>query len=515
METKYQPTKQEVKTAIRIALLTPLSTLSVLVLLMIIIPVNGFLPGASNNEAWGIIAIVFVCLTPPVTLALLYYLLRRKLSPVQIPINGLIAGIMMIISTLIMIISKGNLQSDFASNAISIISLSTPILFPVQFLAPGFLVVYFLIPGYHLYAFILSILFQKRFRAFLRAMPLFVLILSLVFTSLILYQDPSKQRYAGHGFDYMNGYSSTDFSDYMVYSSPSKLVSLDHPASLIITGEENMPKMDGAEACYPIYAAVAKAVYKDISQIEVNAADEEKAKGSNGKIVRFSNTVRGFSDLITKNQSNGYNVDLFFGARPSESQLESAQENSVTLTITPIGREAFVFFVEPDNPVTNLTSDQIRKIYSGKIKNWKEVGGKNQQIKAFQRPANSGSQTIMEYFMGDVPLKEPETYEMIGDMGGIVHKVAQYANEQGAFGYSFRYFVEDLMQENNVRVIAVDGVQPTIENIRNGSYPLTTPLCLITRENDPNPNVQKMIDFMLSPDGQEIIEKTGYAGLGK
>ena len=57
--------------------------------------------------------------------------------------------------------------------------------------------------------------------------------------------------------------------------------------------------------------------------------------------------------------------------------------------------------------------------------------------------------------------------------------------------------------------------QPTLETIKDGSYPLTTALCLITRKDDPNPNVQKMIDFMLSPDGQEIVEKTGYAGVGE
>ena len=324
-------------------------------------------------------------------------------------------------------------------------------------------------------------------------------------------------RYGGHGFEYMNGYSSTDFKDYMVYSSPSKLVTLDHPASLVIEGEENMPKMDGAEACYPVYAAVAKAVYKDIATIESDfLKSDSPEKGANGKIVRFTNTVQAFWALIRKDTINGketYGTDLFFGARPSKEQLGYAEEYNVDLTITQIGKEAFVFFVEPDNPIENLTSDQIRAIYHGDITNWAQVGGKDQKIIAFQRPNNSGSQTIMTFFMGDVSLKEPDTFETVSPMQGVVHTVAQYNNEAGAFGYSFRYFVEDLMQENDVKVIAVDGVKPTLENIKNGSYPLTTALCLITRTDDPNPNVQKMIDYILSPEGQEILEKTGYAGL--
>ena len=115
--------------------------------------------------------------------------------------------------------------------------------------------------------------------------------------------------------------------------------------------------------------------------------------------------------------------------------------------------------------------------------------------------------------MGGTALKEPESYEVMDPMAGILRETAQYTNERGALGYSFRYFVEDLGQENNVNVLAVDGVKPTLETIRDGSYPLTVDLCLITRTDDETPNVQEMVDFMLSPQGQELVEKTGYAPL--
>ena len=324
--------------------------------------------------------------------------------------------------------------------------------------------------------------------------------------SLSQYRNRPEVRYAGHGFAYMHGYSSTDFTDYTVYGEYSKLVELDHQPDLVIENEKDMPVMDGAEACYPVYAALAKAVYRDIDKIELDAsrADDDY---TNGKIVSFTNTIEGFIRL-TEGE-----VDLFFGARPSKEQFEYAEEAGVPLTVTPIGREGFVFFVEEDNPVDNLTSEQIRAIYHGDITNWKEVGGKNQAITAFQRPNNSGSQTMMEYFMGDVSLKEPLTYETVGAMEGVIRKVAEYANEAGAMGYTFRYFLEGLHQEKGVKILSVDGVASTRENIENGSYPLTVGLCLVTRTNDPNPNVQKMIDFILSADGQTIIRETGYAGL--
>ena len=322
-----------------------------------------------------------------------------------------------------------------------------------------------------------------------------------------LYCNRPEVRYGGHGFAYMHGFSSTDFSQYMVYSQPGKLAALDHPAAFQIQDEADMPVMDGAEACYPLYAAAAKAVYQDIAHIESNWADSGERAWTNGKIVTFTNTVVGFERLIEGN------VDLFFGARPSADQLAYAAEQGVELEITPIGREAFVFFVEEDEPVDGLTQDQLRAIYHGDVTDWSQVGGRTGEIAAFQRPAGSGSQTMMEYFMGEVSLKEPQTYETVGSMEGVIRHVAQYANEHGALGYSFRYFIEGLSQEQGVKLLAVDGVTPDLAHIEDGSYPLTVPLCLVTRKDDPNPNVGKMIDFFLSPDGQTLVRETGYGGL--
>ena len=323
----------------------------------------------------------------------------------------------------------------------------------------------------------------------------------------VLYCSRPEVRYGGHGFAYMHGFSSTDFSQYMVYSQPGKLAALDHPAAFQIQDEADMPVMDGAEACYPLYAAAAKAVYQDIAHIESNWADSGERAWTNGKIVTFTNTVVGFERLIEGN------VDLFFGARPSADQLAYAAEQGVELEITPIGREAFVFFVEEDEPVDGLTQDQLRAIYHGDVTDWSQVGGRAGEIAAFQRPAGSGSQTMMEYFMGEVSLKEPKTYETVGSMEGVIRHVAQYASQRGALGYSFRYFIQGLSQEKGVKLLAVDGVTPDLAHIEDGSYPLTVPLCLVTRKDDPNPNVGKMIDFFLSPDGQTLVRETGYGGL--
>lgn len=321
---------------------------------------------------------------------------------------------------------------------------------------------------------------------------------------LFTYVNSPNHKYAkqGHNFSYMSGFSSVDLYDYALYNEKNKLVTIDSSVEKI-EGYKNMPIMDGAEACYPVYGAIAKAIYEDVEKIERDYY--YRTKQENGLVVTFHNTAVGFEGLV-----NGA-VDMFFGAKPSVSQLEFASSKGVELEYTPIGKEGFVFFVNEENPIDNLTTQQIKDIYSGRITNWKEVGGKNEKIIAFQRPERSGSQSMMVYFMGDIPLKEPLTYEMEYAMLGIIEEVAQYHNEDGAIGYSFRYYFDGMTQVEGAKMIAVDGVYPSTESITSGEYPIVTPLYCITVKDNQNENVQKVIDFMLSEDGQYIIEKTGYS----
>lgn len=460
---------------------------------------------------------LLACLLSLALLSLFYWLRRYKLNLAVIYVNGGIAAAILLTMTVLMVIARGNIEGSLMDTAISWILILLPggFIFYMPPTAEGIKLISLMILILPLWAFFLSVFLSKRTDILKKAVPFLAGILCCLGVIAWQYANRPSVRYAGHGFNYMHGYSSTDFSEYMVYSEPSRLVQLEAPASLLIEKEADMPKLDGAEACYPLYAAAAKAVYQNIADIEKRYLEQdETSRYTNGKIVRFTNTVHAFEGLLHDfNEDGNYDVDLFFGARPSRKQMEMAKTLKIPLTITPIGREAFVFFVEPDNPVTGLSSEEIRKIYHGDITNWSDLGGKKQEIRPFQRPENSGSQAMMEYFMGDVSLKEPLSYEYVNSMFGVLQKVAEYANEGGAMGYSFRYFVEDLNQENNVRLLAVDGVLPTIENIQNGTYPLTVDLCVVSRSEDSRPYVQKMIDFMLSEEGQKMIEKTGYASL--
>ena len=187
----------------------------------------------------------------------------------------------------------------------------------------------------------------------------------------------SKTVLPSYGFEYGGGYSSTDLFPYYVTNPNHILPKLETAPTFTIKNPSEMPILDGAEAAYPVYSAFANAVYENIGKL-----------GRAEEIVSFTNTIYSYERLLSGE------VDIYFGAEPSKEQQEMAKEQGKELVMTPIGKEAFVFFVNPDNKVDGLKVSEIKDIYSGKIKNWSELGGKNERIVAFQRPKNSGSQTL-------------------------------------------------------------------------------------------------------------------------
>lgn len=311
----------------------------------------------------------------------------------------------------------------------------------------------------------------------------------------------------GYGFAYEGGWSSVDLKPYYVENPENKLAKLDEPASLIISDVSKMPVLDGAEATYPVYSAFANACYENIAEIQEYAKSREGKEENAPKPVRFTNTIEAYKSLV-----NG-DVDIFFGSMPSPEQKQLAADAGKELVYTPIGKEAFVFFVSEDNPVDGLTSEQLRDIYSGKISNWRKVGGRNLPILAFQRPKNSGSQTRMEYFMGDVPLKEPLRSEFEISMVGVVSSVAGYQNKKTAIGYSFRYYATQMVlpeDSGHIKFLSLDGVYPSPENIADNSYPLTGQLYAVSLADNDNEYVGKLLEFMTSEQGKQIVKETGY-----
>jgi len=268
------------------------------------------------------------------------------------------------------------------------------------------------------------------------------------------------------------------------------LKQLGEPATISFT--EKYPRLDGATAAYPVYAAIVQELYEGLDETTVE------------QYVACSKTDEAYLRLIDGK------VDVFFGAQPSRQQIDAAQEKEKKLELTPIAREAFVFFVNKDNPIDSLTLEQIQDIYQKKITKWDEVGGKNEKILPFQRPDNSGSQTIMlAKVMGEKALPAPLWEEYAMGMGMVIGQVAEYRNYSSAIGYSFRYYATGMNPNDNIKLLAINGVEPTVENIRNGTYPFTVDVYAVTAGSS-NENVEKLMQWILSEQGQNFIEICGY-----
>ena len=289
----------------------------------------------------------------------------------------------------------------------------------------------------------------------------------------------------------VNTSPNIDIHEYLPFDEDSKIVKTD---SKTLKLTENLPRIDGAAALFPVYSAFVNAVYPNTTKLHDG-------------IFEYNNTPDGYRLLAEKE------TDIFIGVYPSDEQRAYAEENQTTFEYTPIGTEAFVFFVHKDNPITNLTTEQIKDIYSGKITNWKDVGGNNEKIAAFQRNEGSGSQSMLKRFMGDTPITDAPT-EMVNDlMAGIIEQVADYKSKTNSIGFSYRYYVEGIIKNPDIKMISIDGAAPTSENIRNGSYPILTPIYAVTYKENQNGNVDKLLEWILSDEGQYIINETGYVGI--
>ena len=288
-----------------------------------------------------------------------------------------------------------------------------------------------------------------------------------------------------------------DLNLYQPHTENNKIVKLSQPSTLKLT--DNLPMIDGATALYPAYSAFVEATYP---------ADNYNHYTS---IVQCNKTSGAFDRLVSGE------TDIIFIAKPSSEQSLAANKKGVKLILKPIGYEAFVFFVNSKNPVSNLSVDQIKSIYSGKITNWNKLGGNNKSIKAFQRVEGSGSQTALQDIMKDAKLMKPVSEDVVADMGGIITVTADYRNFEDAIGFSFLYFTTEMFRNNQIKLLSIDGIEPNKANIMSKTYPFISEIYAVTTDkalNTPRKNnIESFLNWVTSPQGQSLLEETGYVGI--
>lgn len=295
--------------------------------------------------------------------------------------------------------------------------------------------------------------------------------------------------------------SNIDTSLYLPFEENSQIARLEGEASLRFSPFDDLPVVDGAAALFPVCSAMVNATYPR-NILPLNQGDSP---------FTYHNTSLGYR-LLAEGET-----DIFFGATPSEEQAHYYPEGSnvpVEFDLIPVGREGFIFFTNARNPVDSLTQDQLRGIYSGEITSWAQVGGKDTPILPYQRNRGSGSQTGLEKFMGEVPITEPPT-ELRNDlMSGIIERVADYRNNPGAIGFSYYIYAAQLKENHNIKLLSVDGVAPSQESIGQGSYPITDNFYMVVRKGERTEEMDRFIAWALSEEGQELVEKSGYAPVG-
>ena len=279
-----------------------------------------------------------------------------------------------------------------------------------------------------------------------------------------------------------------DVKSYLPHKEESDLPQIESSLKL----SDNLPVLDGAAALVPVYAAVIDNVYPEgCVTYDGGEFSDDNYYGENfaeDSAMQYKNTVRGYQAIIDGD------TDVLFCAGPSEEQKKYAEEKGVELVYVPIGLEGFVFFVNQNNPIDNLTVEQIRKIYACKYTNWAEVGGAKRIINPVTRLEGSGSQTAFESFMGDYKIGTKSPFAITG----------------ASIGFSFRYYMDGIVENEAVKMLSLNGVYPSAENIQNRSYPIVAQFYAIYRADNKNENIPVLIDWILSEEGQLLIEQCGY-----
>ncbi len=252
------------------------------------------------------------------------------------------------------------------------------------------------------------------------------------------------------------------------------------------------PKVDGSTATIPLAEGL---------RMLLTGCSREEAEAS----IDFSTTDFSYHALA---EGNADFLLVYEPADATKSELDPFNK----MTMIPIGLDALVFIVNETNPVQSISIEDIQGIYTGRITNWKDLGGNDVPIVPFQRPDLSGSQTLMKRLcMKGIPMMEPSEDRISQDMADIIEDVAMYDNTHGgAIGYSVYYYAKNMYTQPGVRFIAVECSMPSDESINYMSYPLINPFYAVLPKNRFNSYAYAIVQWLRSESGQLFIKSCGY-----
>jgi len=212
-------------------------------------------------------------------------------------------------------------------------------------------------------------------------------------------------------------------------------------------------------------------------------------------------------------------TDIAESSRPmKDKEIAQAKERGVNPVEHEVALDALSVIINPSNPVSKLTIDQLSDIFTGKITNWKQIGGADEEMVLLSRDKNSGSHVFfLEHVVRRGNDKGPEEYVQSALMMPSSEAIAgQVATDKGAIGYVGLGYVDP--KKHKVVTVAKTAagpfIEPSIETAIDHTYPISRPLYWYTN-GQPKGEVKSLLDFVMSSEGQGIVDKLGFAPIKK
>lgn len=280
---------------------------------------------------------------------------------------------------------------------------------------------------------------------------------------------------------------------------------------------ETYPRVDGSTSTHPL----ARVIACELLGLGYRWEDGLGEEGEAG-IIPVAPTpdleplARAVTTRIAHSRTHQAYLNLIEGSTdlilvanpPSAEERAAATQRGVSLVERPIALDALVIVAHATNPVSTITPDQIRGIFSGTITDWSALGGTG-AIHPFVRPENSGSQQLMNAIvMGTTPMANWPADRRPAFMGALLDEIM---GDRLAIGYSVFYFVTYQYVSAGYRVLAVNGVSPNASSIGARRYPFTAPVISVVRADlPPSSLAYQLRDWLLTPDGQRTVARSGY-----
>ena len=183
------------------------------------------------------------------------------------------------------------------------------------------------------------------------------------------------------------------------------------------------------------------------------------------------------------------------------AEIAAARQKGVNPVASVVALDGLAMVVHPANTVRSLTKAQISSIYRGSITNWREVGGPNARIVVIQRESNSGTEESFKELVIGKGVQITGNAETQSSNGSVKSRVSTTLSAIGCLGHGF--------VDGSVKVVAVNGILPTVTTVKNGSYPVSRPLYFYTN-GQPSGVVKQFVDLPKSAEGKRMITELGF-----